>query len=210
MFRLTLFTFCVAMMTLTQNAIASDEGLDLITHFENTHTGNAKKRFHTWKNLIIDNQSKSTAEKLKATNDLFNLFAYQSDTEFEGVEDYWKTPEEFVNDGGGDCEDYAITKYFTLITLGIPESSLRITYVKSLKFGAHMVLAYYETPEAEPLVLDNLEPAIKPASQRPDLIPIYSFNGGGLWLAKQRGGDKPLSSSSSLGQWTALISRMKH
>lgn len=187
-----------------------DDEVTLINQFENSHTGDAKKRFHAWKNLLLDNQSKSTEEKLKATNDWFNLFEYEPDKDFEGVEDYWKTPEEFINDGGGDCEDYAITKYFTLIALGIPESSLRITYVKNVKLNiAHMVLAYYPTPDATPLVLDNLEPLIKPANERTDLVPIYSFNGGGLWLAKQHGGDKPISNSSSLTQWQALISRMK-
>ncbi|HET9663392.1 MAG TPA: hypothetical protein VFP00_04125, partial [Burkholderiales bacterium] len=54
--------------------------------------------------------------------------------------------------------------------------------------GAHMVLAYYERPDAEPLILDNLNPAILPASNRPDLDPIFGFNSGGLWSAKEQKG----------------------
>lgn len=32
----------------------------------------------------------------------------------------WKTPKEFLIDGEGVCEDFAIAKYFTLLELGIP------------------------------------------------------------------------------------------
>ena len=48
-----------------------------------------------------------------------------------------------------------------------------------------MVLTYYATPRSEPLVLDNYNFKILPASQRDDLIPIYSFSGDELFNAKQ-------------------------
>jgi hypothetical protein len=38
------------------------------------------------------------------------------------------------------------------------------------------VLAYYALPEAEPLILDNLISELRPASRRPDLTPVFSFN----------------------------------
>ena len=47
--------------------------------------------------------------------------------------DYWATPIEFLASHGGDCEDFAIAKYFTLIQLGIPEEQLTLTYVKALR-----------------------------------------------------------------------------
>ena len=114
-----------------------------------------------------------------------------------GVKDYWATPLEFLSRGAGDCEDYSIAKYFTLKELGVSEKKMRITYVKALKLRqAHMVLTYFETPRSVPLVLDNLIPTIKPATQRKDLLPVYSFNGSGLWLAKSRGSGKKVGSSS--------------
>jgi predicted transglutaminase-like cysteine proteinase len=172
------------------------------------HSGASQKRFIYWKKILTEEQSKSAEDKLTAVNNWFNLFAYVSDMEFEGVEDYWKSPDEFVNDGAGDCEDYAIAKYFTLLALGIPEEALKITYVKALKYNtAHMVLAYYPTPSAEPLILDNLEPSILPASSRQDLIPIYSFNAKGLWLAKQSNRDQPITGTSTLSQWQQMLSR---
>jgi hypothetical protein len=73
----------------------------------------------------------------------------------------------------------------------------------------HMVLTYYSSPGAEPLVLDNLVKSIKPASQRTDLMPIFSFNGTGLWLAKQRGRGKLAGSSSRVKRWRDLLEKME-
>ena len=70
-----------------------------------------------------------------------------------------------------------------------------------------MVLAYYATPLAEPLVLDNLTTEIKPASQRRDLQPVFSFNGEGIWngvAGKGPGGP------GSLSRWTDLLQRARH
>ena len=75
---------------------------------------------------------------------------------------------------------------------------------------AHMVLAYYPSPNAEPLILDNIERTILPASKRKDLLPVYSFNGDGIWMAKTR---KKLSSGKTMNKnlpsWGKLNQRMK-
>ncbi|VEG89700.1 periplasmic protein [Legionella spiritensis] len=174
-------------------------------------TDNAARRLRAWNKLIHSQQNSSIKDKLKVTNDFFNQFYFEKDSDYEGTTDYWKTPEEFIADGGGDCEDFSIAKYFTLLALKVPLKSLRITYVTSRTYNrAHMVLTYYATPQAEPLILDNLVGAILPASRRPDLIPVYSFNGEGLWLAKQRGREKPLGRSTRLDKWRDLILRMRN
>ena len=93
--------------------------------------------------------------------------------------------------------------------MGVPVDKLRITYVKAIRLNqAHMVLAYYETPSAEPLILDNLISDIKPASKRTDLVPVYSFNGDGLWLSKQRGQGKRIGESGKLSRWVDLNTRL--
>jgi hypothetical protein len=71
-----------------------------------------------------------------------------------------------------------------------------------------MVLAYYAAPGAEPLILDNIDKVIKPASQRQDLLPIYSFDVDGLWLAKARNVQKRVGSASSLKAWEEIKRRM--
>jgi predicted transglutaminase-like cysteine proteinase len=127
-------------------------------------------------------------ERLRAMNDFFNgRLAYREDIDNWGQIDYWASPLESLSKGAGDCEDYAIAKYFTLAALGIPQARLRMVYVRANIAGApdgptpHMVLAYYARPGAEPLVLDNLDPAIRTAAERTDLTPVFSFNTEGLW-----------------------------
>jgi predicted transglutaminase-like cysteine proteinase len=157
----------------------------------------ATTRVAVWQRLMRDNQpaqkpNLSDAEALKLTNDFFNQVPYVSDLQHWGVKDYWATPIEMLGSLGGDCEDYAIAKYLTLKALGIPIEKMRITYVRALvQQVPHMVLAYYPTPDADPLILDNLNGTIRPASQRPDLVPVYSFNDDDLWLpgyAERKGG----------------------
>jgi predicted transglutaminase-like cysteine proteinase len=93
--------------------------------------------------------------------------------------------------------------------MGVAEEKLRIAYVKALQLHvSHMVMIYYSDPEADPLILDNLVDFIKPASERGDLLPIYTFNGTGLWLAHGRGQGKLVGSSSRLPAWNDLLRKM--
>lgn len=148
-------------------------------------SSHARHRLTAFRRLIADNKTRSTDEKLQATNHFFNQFSYLKDERYEGVADYWKTPAEFIIDGAGDSEDFVMAKYFTLRSFNISRKMLRIAYVKSLELNqSHMVLTYYATPFSEPLILDNLREAVLPASKREDLRPAYSFDGERLWLAR--------------------------
>lgn len=109
---------------------------------------------------------------------------YRDDQEVWGQIDYWASPLETLEKGMGDCEDFAIAKYFSLTALGVPHRKLRLVYVRAAMGGPpvpHMVLAYYASPDADPLVLDVLVPEVRPASQRGDLTPVFSFNAEGIW-----------------------------
>lgn len=124
-------------------------------------------------------------QRLKEINDFFNRrLAFKDDAVTWGVPDYWASPLESLDKRAGDCEDYAIAKYFSLTAAGVPTARLRLVYVRARLAGqslAHMVLAYYAQPGAEPMILDNLRPEVLPASQRADLTPVFSFNTEGLW-----------------------------
>jgi predicted transglutaminase-like cysteine proteinase len=172
----------------------------------------ARKRMATWMELMSGNKQKSDQEKLALVNDFFNQILWVSDLQHWGVPDYWETPIEMLGKGAGDCEDFAISKYFTLLALGVPVDKLKITYVKARNAGpenaAHMVLTYYSSPAAMPVVLDNLIGEIKPADKRPDLTPVYSFNGEGLWLAKERGLGKSVDGGNKQGNWRGMLARM--
>ncbi len=171
----------------------------------------AEIRVRDWQQLLEENKGKAPEDQLFEVNNFLNQTPFVDDIEHWGKTDYWATPVEFLASNGGDCEDFTIAKYFSLRSLGIPDSKMRLMYVKALRLNqAHMVLAYFPTPDAVPLVLDNINPRILPANQRRDLLPVYSFNGDGLWLAKAQGRGKQLRSDQKHSLWEDLTARIEH
>ena len=169
----------------------------------------ARARLKQWCNLIKNGQHYSEWAKLETVNQLINQAEFIFDAPQWGKADYWATPYELLIENKGDCEDFTIAKYFTLREMGMPDNKLRLTYVKAVKLNqAHMVLSYYSEPGAVPLVLDNLNADIQPATRRTDLIPIFSFNGTGLWTAKARGDGKLVGNADRLAVWNDLRNRM--
>jgi predicted transglutaminase-like cysteine proteinase len=169
-----------------------------------------KKRFVYLQKTLDKVKNKDDMAKLKAVNDYFNKVHYASDMKVYGKKDYWATPWEFLGKDKGDCEDYVISKYFALIYLGIDSKKLFFTYVRSSKFSAaHMVLTYFKTPRSEPLVLDNTNFKIFPASKRKDLTPIYNFNGDSLYKAKKAGNGKKVKSQKAHKKWDQLLKHMQ-
>ncbi|MCV6613692.1 MAG: transglutaminase-like cysteine peptidase [Cellvibrionaceae bacterium] len=185
----------------------------LLAKVERKYGSRARTRVADWRKLMSRNANTgkpvSEPKKLRSSNDFFNRIRWVSDQRHWGREDYWATPIEMLGTNGGDCEDYSIAKYFTLKETRVSTAKLRITYVKAIQYNqAHMVLAYYERPDAEPLIMDNINLRILPASRRQDLLPVYSFNGENLWLAKARGKKLKASSQRSLPQWRKLNQKL--
>ncbi|MDD3055046.1 MAG: transglutaminase-like cysteine peptidase [Aliarcobacter sp.] len=177
---------------------------------ENKYGIQARTRVEEWDAMIESSKDENTLNKIKNVNDFFNKIPYKTDLSNWGVKDYWATPFEFMGIGAGDCEDYAIAKYFSLIKLGIPDEKLRITYVSYKKANskfeqAHMVLTYYHKVGVEPVVLDNIDKTLQVASKRTDLKPVYSFNASGLWQAKTKG--EARVGNNELKSWKDLMSR---
>jgi len=182
-----------------------------LSQIEKKYGKKVTKRFNDWKKLVHSHQKKSEHQKLKLVNDFFNgQIRWVSDKKLWKKTDYWATPIETMLKQAGDCEDFTIAKYFTLLALNVPVNKLQITYVKALKINqAHMVLTYVKTKKAEPLVLDNINKKILKGSKRKDLKPVYSFNGEGMWLAGSKKTGKKVGSSSRIRLWTDLNKRMK-
>ncbi|MBY4675568.1 transglutaminase-like cysteine peptidase [Marinobacterium sp. CAU 1594] len=170
----------------------------------------AFRRTLAWQALIEQNREQPVEAQLEAVNDFFNQLQFSDDIKIWQQEDYWATPVEFIGRGAGDCEDFTIAKYYTLVALGVPSEKLRLMYVKAVRFNQHhMVLTYYQRRGSEPLVLDNIDPKIKKARFRKDLLPIYSFNAEYLWLTKSRGIGKLVGSSDRLSLWKELRQRQQ-
>ena len=164
--------------------------------------------------LLTSLNNANDEQKLKAINDFFNQrLEFVDDYYIWKQSDYWATPLESIGKEAGDCEDFSIAKYTFLKLLNINNNKLRLTYVRAKLYEgeiktvkAHMVVSYYTTPTSDPLVLDNLNPEILPASKRPDLTPIFSFNDKGLWVG---GSTQPKSSSqNNLSKWRDVLTRI--
>ncbi len=198
--------FCFAVSVAHHNQISEQ----LLTKIRHKFGLPAEARIRHWQNLIHENMNQDDMKKLNIVNDFFNGARFVNDLSLWNKRDYWATPIEFLAKDAGDCEDYSIAKYFTLREKGMDVSKLRITYVKALTLNqAHMVLAYYPSPNAEPLILDNINKRIQPASQRTDLKPVYSFNADSLWLARSRNEQLKAGKPTNIGLWQDLNARMR-
>jgi len=161
--------------------------------------------------MMVRSAQLDELRKLRAVNNFFNRIKYKRDKDHWGKNDYWATMFEFIGTGAGDCEDFATAKYFSLRLLGVADSKLQLSYVKlNNKFkkydSAHMVMSYFNTPDAIPVLLDNVNLRLKLADQRPDITPIFSFNASGLLKSKHRG--KPSKTMQyNLTAWQSLMKR---
>ena len=128
----------------------------------------------------------SKKKQLLQINFYLNQLLPQHDAVMQNQLDYWATPKEFLTTGYGDCEDYAIIKYFSLIKLGFDEKKLFITVVKEKYSGAyHMVLSYFLFKNRSPLILDNLSFKILPLKKRVDLKVDSFINSHGVFQLKR-------------------------
>lgn len=166
-----------------------------------------------WRSMLPARQGTDDLAKLESVNRYFNQrIRWVEDPALWQKDDYWATLLETLAQGGGDCEDFAIAKYASLLLAGVQEQKLRLTYVRMVRTPyaepeAHMILAYYATPAGEPLILDNLDAEIRPASRRPDLTPVYAFNASQLWFR----GTSPSGSdpTARISRWRDVLARLQ-
>lgn len=194
---------------------SAEVNLDRMAQFVNDKFGSRGVRnYRAWRELVEETRRLPEEEKLEAVNIFFDRrLRYMDDARIWNRNDYWATPLESLGQGEADCEDYVIAKYFTLIESGVARNRLRWIYVMAtlrvsgrITRVAHMVLGYYATPDAVPLVLDNLTTRIESARHRPDLSPVFSFNSDGIW---RKGASEATSPVTQMSMWRNLTAKMK-
>lgn len=165
------------------------------------------QRLVDFDSMIHSSRGLSFEGKVNAVNNFFNKrIAYMEDTQAWGKEDYWATPLETLKKGAGDCEDFAIAKYFALEQLGVPQGAMKITYVKSTQFSEpHMVLLASKNEGGSPVVLDNMTLKALPYSKRTDLMPVYSFNETSLFYGVA---NESAGGITNMSKWTDVLQRV--
>lgn len=161
----------------------------LADYLRRQHGERGTQAYAAWKRMLDDALTAAPLDQLARVNDHFNRQIRVGDgARLWGRTNYWAAPGEVLGQGHGDGADIAIAKYFTLLALGMPADKLRLVYVtvrasaRDASAGApHLVLAYYVTPDAEPMLLDTRDTRLLPAGARKDLRPGYSFNSLGVW-----------------------------
>lgn len=177
--------------------------------------GGRQEALTEWQTMLHDANDLPVKEKLKRVNEFFNRhISYAENRDVWGKDDYWATPLESLAKKRGDCKGFVIAKYYALMELNIPVKQLRLIYVKAQIGGmestiqqSHMILAYYATPEAEPLILDNLITDIRPSSRRTDLFPVFSFNSEGIFVGVTGGASVGPGGVGQLSHWADLLRR---
>jgi len=149
------------------------------------------------------------AQQIKKVNLYLNQLLPQYDSVIEKKNDYWATPKEFLIRGFGDCEDYVIIKYYSLLKLGFDEKKLFITVVKVKNSrGNHMVLSYFKEHGRSPLILDNLSFRMLPLNKRIDLEVKLLINSTGVYKLTKT--DTLIKIANSFKKYQLLMKRMEN
>jgi len=137
-----------------------------------------------WRKFLTTLKDKDRMTQLQEVNRYMNDHPYILDIVNWGVPDYWETPKEFL-DRNGDCEDYAIAKFYSMLALGMDDDHLRIVVLQDLNLQIpHAILVAYL--DGKPFVLDNQIPQVVSAAIIHHYRPFYSINEHNWWLHRPR------------------------
>ncbi len=133
-----------------------------------------------WRSFLDGIKNSSIREKLRAVNEYGNRKNYVLDMDNYGMEDYWAIVKEFMHNGG-DCEDYAITKLFSLRYLGVTVDAARIVVLMDTNLGVpHAVLAVKIGSDI--LILDNQAQEVLTDRSIVHYVPVFSINESDWWV----------------------------
>lgn len=144
-----------------------------------------KVKFHPcvikdWKKMLEKQRGRPVSRQLESVNSFGNSFPYIVDQINWGRDDFWATPYEFFT-VNGDCEDYAIAKYYSMRALGVSADNLRIIILQDFNLGGviHAVLGVYDSGTL--YILDNQSKQVMDAQRIYHYKPIYGINEQGWW-----------------------------
>ena len=146
-------------------------------------TKNFKCASDEWLDVINSLKDENQIKKIDSINAYLNKTPYVTDMVNWRQKDYWATLNQFFS-RNGDCEDYAIAKYYSLKELGFSSDQMRIVVVEDTNLDiAHAVLAVYS--EGKTWILDNQISKIVEQEKIIHYKPLYSINEKSWWLHKK-------------------------
>ncbi len=132
-----------------------------------------------WLKLKKEIRGLPLLQQVTRVNRFFNRWPYRQDMANYGMRDYWATPAEFLR-RSGDCEDYAIAKFYALKELGLPVSARIVAIRDTIRNIGHAVLVVYVKNTV--YVLDNQTNMLLPQSKYRHYVPQYSVNEQYRWM----------------------------
>ncbi|EAT15684.1 transglutaminase-like cysteine peptidase [Desulfuromonas acetoxidans] len=155
-------------------------GDDEMNRFSSPQQDTGIRAAREWQQVVTQLTDAPLMEQLKTVNRFFNRWPYRLDREVWQKKDYWATPLEFLRHSG-DCEDYAICKYFALRHLGVAPDRMRIVILHdTIRTITHAVLAVYTQNDI--LILDNLSDPVFSHHRYQHYLPQYSVNENTRWI----------------------------
>lgn len=134
-----------------------------------------------WAKLYRLARNANLKTKLKYVDDFFNQWPYIHDAKLWKTADLWAAPREFMM-YGGDCEDFAIAKFYALKALGVPAKTMCIAVVNDFKaMITHVVLVVENPARNEFYVLDNAAKAIYKNGSLDVYEPVCFVNEDNVW-----------------------------
>jgi predicted transglutaminase-like cysteine proteinase len=133
-----------------------------------------------WHQFLESIRGLKRGEQLVAVNHYANRKNYILDIDNYSVDDYWAIAREFLY-FGGDCEDYALTKLFSLRWLDFPADQLRIVVLQDTNLRVpHAVLAVADQNDI--VILDNQAEEVVSHQDIVHYAPVYSINEQHWWI----------------------------
>jgi len=157
---------------------------DVVARQETSIKDNSSMEIKAWeKDIALFKELSTTRQKIEAVNNYINArVEYRPDIEVWGKTDYWASVDETLTKGYGDCDDYAIAKYFTLKEVGFSEDDMRIVVLKDHSINQIHAVLSVNVNGAE-YILDNQSPYLRTDHQLTYYEPIYSINETRWWRA---------------------------
>jgi predicted transglutaminase-like cysteine proteinase len=137
-------------------------------------------QINDWLSFLKSIKHLPDLEKIHKVNEYANSRAYVLDKDNYNIDDYWATPNEFLQ-RNGDCEDYAIIKMLSLKQLGFDVNKMRVVVVQDTNLRIpHAVMSIDRDDEI--LILDNQIKEVISDKYIYHYVPVYSINENSWWM----------------------------